>query len=162
MARAKRQLTGSSVGITVEGVAGVHQMLAKFIDVDAFEKRQRLAAREAAKLLAKPLRAEVGKSSSRMRRAVYIHNMRGSKTGVIVGHHKSKSKGPKGDFWPMVIGGTRDHGPRKAGALVFEGRNGMVVTHWVKGVTGTNAVQRVSDSYGERAQDVMIEALMKG
>ncbi len=164
MARTARQLTSSTGSVTVEvqGASEVHKMLARWADAEGMDKRTRLANREAAKVLAKDLRSEVGKSSRRMRQSVYVHNQRGSKTGVIVGHHKRKSSGPKGDFWPMVIGGTKDHGPRKARALVFDGRDGFVMTSRVKGVSGTDAVRKVAEGpAGASAMDKMIESLAK-
>ncbi len=164
MARPPRQLTRSTGTVTVEvqGASDVHKMLERWADAAKMDARTRIANREAGKVLARALRPEVGKSSRRMRKAVYYHNQRGSKTGVIVGHHKRVSSGPKGDFWPMVVGGTRDHGPRKARALAFEGRDGFVMTSRVKGVAGTDAVRKVAEGpAGASAMDKMMETLAK-
>ena len=62
-------------------------------------------------------------------------------------------------FWPFVIGGTRDHGPRRAKALVFvPGWNPYlgasskgVGNRWVRaqrvrGVRASNSVEKVANA----------------
>jgi hypothetical protein len=161
--RGKTVLTPTTAVVGVEGVAGVHEMLRKWADPKTLETRNRNATRAAAKLLAKPLRAEARAASSRMGKSVYIHQKRGDRTATIVGHHRKVSRGPKGDFWPMVIGGTKDHGPRKAKFLIFTGSGGETIfARRVRGVRPNPIVARVAQTYGERAIAAMIAELEKG
>jgi hypothetical protein len=108
------RIKGSSyITVQVSGVDGVRRALAPWLEpeltahLDAANKR-------AAQTMAKELRAEAKPVSKHMSRAVRVKRARTGKPGWVVG-----SKRKIAFFWHMVIGGTRDHGPRKAKALVF-------------------------------------------
>jgi hypothetical protein len=62
-------------------------------------------------------------------------------------------------FRHFVIGGTRDHGPRKADALAFEGRAGFVVTKRVRGVPPHPIVEQVFRANESRADQAIDRAL---
>lgn len=144
--------------IEVVGAPAVRRMLRPWIE-PSLPQRAKRAVRKGGNILKPPLRAEAKKVSKRMAKAATVQlSARGlvggkqmpklmpGEPGVYVGFvHK------KAFFSHLVIGGTHDHGPRRAKALVFEGRGGLVVTGRVRGVKANPMVERVSSQYGEQA-----------
>ena len=148
----------SGVSIDVQGEAEVHKMLAQWMEPQATKRAQR-AAKAGATVLKAPLKAEVGKVSKRMAKAVRVGVAKRDKPAYVVGHRAKRAF-----FWHMVIGGTRDHGPRKAGNkfLIFTGRSGQpVMVPRVRGVKANPMVARVATQYGDQAYRAMVADLAK-
>lgn len=141
-----------SVQITVNGAAGVHEMLRDYME-PVLPKRMQDATKAGATVFKAPLKAEARKVSKRMAAAVSVTRARKNRPATIVKFSK------KAWFEHFVIGGTQDHGPRSAGALVFEGRNGVVRTGRVRGVQPNPMVRRVADQYEGRAYQAIDQAL---
>lgn len=89
--------------------------------------------------------------SRHMARAVRVKRAKTGKPGWVVGSRRKIAF-----FWHMVINGTRDHGPRKADALVFVpgwnpylgasshgAGNGWVRARRVRGVKPNPIIDRV-------------------
>lgn len=103
----------STLRVTVDGVPAIHRAFRPLLEpeitaiIDASNKK-------AAQSLAKDVRAEARPVSRHMARAVRVKRAKTGKPGWVVGSRRKIAF-----FWHMVINGTRDHGPRKADALVF-------------------------------------------
>lgn len=128
----------STLQVSVKGVTGIRRALRPLLDPE-ITKHADAAAKEAAKVYAKALRPEARAVSRRMGRAVRVRRAKRDRPAWVVGSSRRVAF-----FWPFVIGGTRDHGPRKAKALVWSGRNGVVVAHRVSGVKANPIVERVA------------------
>lgn len=103
----------STAFVRVEGIPAIHRAFRPLLEpeitaiIDASNKK-------AAQSLAKDVRAEARPVSRHMAKAVRVKRARTGKPGWVVGSRRKIAF-----FWHMVINGTRDHGPRKADALVF-------------------------------------------
>lgn len=147
-----------SAAVEIQGEAEVRKMLGQWMD-PLLNKRAQRAAKSGANVLKGPLKAEAAKVSKRMASSVYVHVAKRDKPAYIVGHKRKKAF-----FWHMVVGGTRDHGPRKAGNkfLVFKGRSGgTLMVPRVRGVKANPMVARVATQYSGRAYDAMVADLGK-
>lgn len=149
--RTRTYAPSRGISITIQGLPGVEEMLAKW-SPEEINARVRLATRAAAKVLRGPLKAEASAASKRMGASVYIHQAKGDKSATVVGHHRKRAF-----FWHMVIGGTKAHSlaPRKKGAAR---RSGYPT---VRGVRANPIVARVVAAHGERANQAMLDQLMK-
>jgi hypothetical protein len=116
-------------------------------------KRLQDATKASATVFKGPLKAEAGRVSKRMARAVSVARAAKERPATIV------KFGKKAWFDHFVIGGTRDHGPRSAQAIVFEGKNGLIVTRRVRGVKPNPMIERVADRYERQAYDALDRAL---
>lgn len=145
-----------SAFIRITGAAGVHEMLAPYTN-PRLPKRMQAVTKAGATVFKAPLKAEAGRVSKRLARSVSVRTARKDKPATIVTFR------PKIAFFRhFVIGGTRDHGPRKAKVLVFKGKDGdLVVAHRVRGVRPNPIVDRVAAAYEGRAYDAMSQALDK-
>jgi hypothetical protein len=99
--------------VQVTGVNELHRALKPLL-MPEIELRMYAALKEGAKVYAKALRAEARPASRTMSRAVRYYKAKRDKPGYVVGFRRKRAF-----FTHFVIGGTRDHGPRKADALVF-------------------------------------------
>lgn len=99
--------------ISVQGVSGVRKMLAPFLDPE-LSRRMQDATKVGAKVLKPPLRSALSGVSKRMSKAISIRKAKRGRPATIVGSKRSKAF-----FWHMVIGGTKDHGPRAARYMVI-------------------------------------------
>jgi hypothetical protein len=142
--------------ILITGQAGVHQMLAPYT-APRLPKRMQAVTKAGATVFKAPLKAEAGKVSKRLARSVSVRTAAKDKPATVVTFR------PKIAFFRhWIIGGTRDHGPKSAKALVFKGKDGnLVVTGRVRGVQPNPIVDRVVARYEGRAYDAMSEALDK-
>ncbi len=158
----------SGIVVGLEGEKGVHDMLMSWADPKRLEERNRRGARAAAMALRGPLKGAAGGVSGRMRQSVYIHQRRGDRNAMYVGHHKRKAY-----FWHMVIGGTQEHGPRKAPFLNYipgwneymgtsQPPKGWRATLRVAGTKPRPIVDQVVATYGSRALDLMMNEIEKG
>lgn len=140
----------STAFVRVEGVPAIHRAFRPLLEpeitaiIDASTKK-------AAQSLAKDVRAEARPVSRHMARAVRVKRAKTGKPGWVVGSRRKIAF-----FWHMVINGTRDHGPRKADALVFVpgwnpylgasshgAGNGWVRARRVRGVKPNPIIDRV-------------------
>lgn len=140
----------STAFVRVEGVPAIHRAFRPLLEpeitaiIDASSKK-------AAQSLAKDVKAEARPVSRHMARAVRVKRAKTGKPGWVVGSRRKIAF-----FWHMVINGTRDHGPRKADALVFVpgwnpylgasshgAGNGWVRARRVRGVKPNPIIDRV-------------------
>jgi hypothetical protein len=103
----------STITVEVRGATDIQKALRKWLEPELTNQLD-AANKKAAQTLARELRAELRPVSRHMSRAVRVKRARTGKPGWVVGSRRKIAF-----FWHMVIGGTRDHGPRKAAALVF-------------------------------------------
>lgn len=142
-----------SASIQVIGADGVHRMLADYMS-PKLPKRMQDATKAGAEVFKAPLKAAARPLSKRMARAVSVRKAKRDRPATIVTFRPKVAW-----FRHFVIGGTRDHGPRKAGALVFEGRSGFVVTRHVRGVPPHPIVDQVADAYEAQAYRAIDQSL---
>lgn len=139
--------------VSIEGISGVRRMLRPLLEPELSAELD-ASTKRAAQLYARELRTELRPVSRHMARAVRVKRAKRDRPGWVVGSRRKIAF-----FWHMVIGGTRDHGPRKAPALVFVPNvnqyigasshgvaTGRVVrTRRVRGVPANPIVKRVAD-----------------
>jgi len=141
-----------SVTYQIKGLDGVHKMLRAYTNPE-FTKRMKSAVKAGGNELKGPLRAESRTVSKRMGRAVtVVQSPRGlagklSNTRdphVYVGYRKKTAF-----FAHFVVGGTQDHGPRKAKLMAFwDQRNSdIVLARRVHGVKANPIPSRVADRH---------------
>lgn len=131
--------------VEIKGVSGIRKALRPLLEPE-LSKELDAAAKAAANTYAKALRPELRKVSKRMGRAVRVKRAKRERPAWVVGSRRKVAF-----FWPFVIGGTRDHGPRKASLLSFVGKSGSVRTRRVRGVPANPIVERVARSVESRA-----------
>ncbi len=135
----------SSLRVSVKGADGIHRALRKWLDPE-LTKELDAATKKSAQLYARELRKELRPVSKRMARAVRVKRARRERPAWVVGSRRKVAF-----FWPFVIGGTRDHGPRKARLFVFVTPTATVRTARVRGVKANPAVERVGTRVEARA-----------
>ena len=135
----------STLAVTITGVAGIRRALRPLLEPE-LSKELDAATRSAARVYAKALRSELRPVSRRMARAVRVKRARRERPGWIVGSNRKIAP-----FWPYVIRGTRDHGPKKAKMLVWTAGGRTITAHRVRGVPANPIVQRVADRVEARA-----------
>lgn len=156
----------ATISVHVAGVRGIRRALAPWLEPELTEELD-AANRRAARRYAKDLRAELRPMSRHMSKAVRVKRARTGKPGWVVGSRRKIAF-----FWHMVIGGTQDHGPRKAKYLLFVPGfnqyigasshgvgNGWVRASRVRGVRPNDAVERVARR-GEASVAAQINADM--
>lgn len=147
----------ATISVHVTGVRGIRRAMAPWLEPELTAELD-AANRAAARTLAKALRSELRPVSRHMSRAVRVKRARTGKPGWVVGSRRKVAF-----FWHMVIGGTRDHGPRKARYLLFVPGfnqylgasshgvgNGWVRASRVRGVRPNPIVERVARSHEAR------------
>lgn len=168
----------TAIRIDIEGKEGVHEMLSAYADPE-MTKRLKTATKAGAKVFVRPLKSEARGISRRMANSVKVLVNKKDKPGHYVAF---RGKGPANPYFKhMVIGGTKDHGPKRvarvsigrfsfgnkgAAALVFvpgwnpymnrAPRKGKVGGGWVraqrvKGVGPRPIVTGVANSYETQA-----------
>lgn len=141
------------ISVQVRGEAGVHKMLADYM-TPKLPRRLQTATKAGATVFKNPVKAEARKVSKRLARSVSVRTARKDRPASILTFR------PKIAFFRhFVIGGTRDHGPRKAAALAFVGKDGFVVTKWVKGVDPNPIISRVAPRFERQALDAIDRSL---
>lgn len=135
--------------ISVTGADGVHRMLRDYME-PKLPRRMQDATKAGANVFKAPLKAAARPLSRRLARSVSVKRSRRDRPATLV-HFRSKTAW----FRHFLIGGTKDHGPRRAKALVFEGRNGVVRTRRVRGIPANPIVARVADRYERQAYDAI-------
>ncbi len=142
------------IGVSIAGQDGVHRMLQDYT-TPKLPKRMQIATKAGGTVFKAPLKAEARKVSKRLARSVSVRTARKDRPATIVTFR------PKVAFFRhFVIGGTADHGPKKAKVLIFRGRNGQnVTTRRVKGVNPNPIVTRVFARLERQALDASIRSL---
>jgi hypothetical protein len=136
----------STYGVKVTGVAGIRKALRPLLEPE-LSKELDAATKRGAQTYARALRPELRKVSRRMARAVRVKRAKKDRPGWVVGSRRKVAF-----FWPFVIGGTKDHGPRKADYLTFKGKDGQfLTTKRVRGVPANPIVDRVARAVEARA-----------
>lgn len=135
----------TAVEVDIIGREGVHRMLANYTD-PKLRRRLQAASKVGATVFKAPLKAEAGKVSKRMARAVSVRVAKRDKPATVISFRSKTAF-----FRHFVIRGTRDHGPRRAKALAFQGRFGFVLTKRVRGVKANPLVARIFNRYQGRA-----------
>jgi hypothetical protein len=136
----------SSMTVSVRGAEGIEKVLKKWLEPE-LDKQLDAAAKKSALLYARELRTALRPVSKRMACAVRVHRARKEKPAWVVGSSRKVAF-----FWPFVLDGTRDHGPKRAKALYFYGKDGK--THRplrVRGVKANPVVDRVGKAAESRA-----------
>jgi hypothetical protein len=144
----------AGISVQVRGLPEVQKMLGQ------------LEAPEAKKVLQKATKAggQVAKKAlvaaapyPDLKRAVWARAAKRQRPAYVVGHHKKNG----GFIWHMVVGGTKDHGPRRAPWIVFRSKSGaQVVTQHVRGVKPNPFVARAyaaSESAAMAAVEKVVE-----
>lgn len=128
------------MSIEVIGVDGVRRMLQAYT-APTITRRMQTATRAGADVFKPAVKAEARAVSKRLASSVSVRKAKRDRPATIVTFR------PKVAFFRhFVIGGTRGHPPRKAGAMVFKGRSGgLVVTKYVRGVPPNPIIRRVAD-----------------
>lgn len=106
MARVVTPNTG--IEIQVRGLANVQAMLAKAADTKEGTKYLQRATAAGGKAL-KPFLVEAAPYPG-LKKAVWIHRASRNRPATVTGHHRRADS----FYWHMVVGGTKDHGPKKA------------------------------------------------
>lgn len=136
----------SSYAVQIRGASDIQRALRKWLEPE-LDKELDAATKKAAQLYARELRSALRPVSKRMARAVSVRKARRERPGYVVGSRRKVAF-----FWPFVIGGTKDHGPRRAQTLYFYGKDGR--THRprrVRGVPANPIVERVASRTEARA-----------
>lgn len=127
------------MSIQIVGVSGVQRMLADYT-TPKLPKRLQDATKAGAEVFKPAVKAEARAVSKRLARSVSVRRAKKDRPATVLTFR------PKVAFFRhFVIGGTKDHGPRRAAALSFQGRNGFVVTKHVRGVRPNPIISRVAD-----------------
>lgn len=137
----------STRAIQVQGVAGIRRALRPLLNPE-LDRQLDASTKKSAQLYARELRKDLRPVSKRMARAVRVKRARRERPGWVVGSRRKVAF-----FWPFVIGGTRNHGPRKAKMLVFvtPDNSATVRTARVRGVPSNPIVERVAKRIEARA-----------
>ena len=134
-----------SIVVKVQGADALHRTLAKWLQPE-LDKQLDAATKASAKVMAKELKTAVRPLSKRMARAVRVRRAKRERPGWVVGSRRKTAF-----FWPFVIGGTRDHGPRKAKLLVWVTPQATVRARRVRGVPPHPVVEQVARRTEARA-----------
>lgn len=127
------------MSVQITGVSGVQRMLADYT-TPKLPKRLQDATKAGAEVFKPAVKAEARAVSKRLARSVSVRRAKKDRPATVLTFR------PKVAFFRhFVIGGTKDHGPRRAAALSFQGRNGFVVTKHVRGVRPNPIISRVAD-----------------
>lgn len=144
-----------SVRVDVRGIPEVQSALGKLDDGPQARKALQKAASAGAKALKPYVQREAPRGKTgRLKRSISARMAKRDRPAAVV------SPRPKVAFYRhFVINGTKDHGPRKAKALVFEGTAGTVHAKRVRGVKPNPFVAR-GYAAGESAAEAAIDREM--
>lgn len=140
--------------IKIEGLDGVRRMLQQYTH-PTLTKRFKSATKAGGNEIKPALKTASREVSTRMARAVSVVQSPRPLVGklpntrephIYVGYRKKTAP-----FAHMVIGGTRDHGPRKGPAMIFRNPPVGVAARHVRGVRPNPIVARVAAQHGDRA-----------
>lgn len=140
--------------VEVVGVDGVHRMLNVYMQ-PKLTRRLQNAINESTKVFVPPLRTEARRVSRRMGRAVV---QKQSYKGIRGAHDVQRGEPHMHigfrirDAWfsHFVIGGTREHGPRRKKALRFQVNGRWVTAQRVRGVKANPMIAIVATGLAGR------------
>ena len=142
----------STVSVSVTGISGLHRALRPLLEPEITQLMD-AANKKGAQEYARALRPAVRTVSKRMGRAVRVKRARTGKPEWVVGSRRKVAF-----FWPFVIGGTRNHGPKKARLLVWVTPEATIRATRVRGVAGNPIVERVAtDNEARIAESISID-----
>lgn len=125
--------------VQIIGASGVQRMLSGYT-TPKLPKRLQDATKAGAEVFKPAVKAEARAVSKRLARSVSVRRAKKDRPATVLTFR------PKVAFFRhWIIGGTNDHGPRRAAALSFTGRSGFVVTRRVRGVKPNPIITRVAD-----------------
>ena len=142
-----------SAFVQVKGVEGVRAMLQPWLERE-LSKQLDKATKAGAKVMAADLKVALRPVSKRMARAVRTRRARRERPAWVVGSSRKVAF-----FWPFVIGGTKDHGPKRSDFLVWEDKGRTIRAKRVRGVKPNPVVSRVARSSQEKAYRAMEKEL---
>lgn len=141
------------ISIDVRGEEGVHAMLRDYME-PILPRRMQDATKAGATVFKGPVKAEAARVSRRLARSVSVRKASRERPATVLTFR------PKIAFFRhWIIGGTKDHGPRRAEALVFEGEHGIVRTKRVRGVKANPIIDRVAQRLEGQAYAAIDRAL---
>lgn len=124
--------------VVVRGVEGVRRMLKPYTD-PSMRKRVQTATKAGADVFKPAMKAEAAKVSKRLARSVSVRKARRDLPATIVTFR------PKVAFFRhFVVGGTKAHGPKRKGVMVFRNPPVGVVAKHVRGVRPNPIPARVA------------------
>lgn len=129
------------ISVHVTGAPAVHEMLRDYME-PVLPQRLQKAMDEGAKVFVPPLKAEASRVSKRMARAVSRKRGKRDRPSTVVVFNRRRAF-----FAHFVIGGTKDHGPRSADRLAWQGKSGPIFARRVRGVQANPMVERVARRY---------------
>lgn len=150
--------------IEIKGVEGIHKMLSAYMHPE-FTKRLKRATKAGGNELKNPLRSASAQVSKRMAKAVSVVQSpkglvgkfgRSPDPGVYVGYRRKIAP-----FAHIVIGGSKDHGPRKAGVMFFRNPPVGVTARRVRGVKPNPIVAKVAAAHGDKVLSAVMRDLDK-
>lgn len=137
----------------VIGADGVETMLKDYM-VPKLPRRLQVATKAGATVFKEPLKSAARPLSKRLARSVSVRVAKRDKPASVVTFR------PKVAFFRhFIIGGTADHGPRRARALVFVGNGGLIRTKRVRGTPPHPIIERVFESNKSKADQAINHAL---
>lgn len=145
------------MGLIVD-VRGVAEVQTYLDSVDKASNRTLQQATTAGARALKPfVKAAAPVQTGRLRKSVSAHQARRQRPAAIVE--------PTAFYRHMVIGGTKDHGPKKASVMVFKGEHGTVFTRHVRGTKPRPFVDEgfaAGEAAMNAAIDKVIDEALKG
>lgn len=149
MSRNRGYRGNSAISVEVEGLSAIHKAFRPLLEPEITNLFNE-ANKKGAQAYAKALRPEVRRVSKRMARAVRVRRAKTGRPDWVVGSRRKVAF-----FWPFVIGGTRDHGPKKARLLVWVTPTATVRSKRVRGVGANPIVERVAKANEKRIADAI-------
>lgn len=127
-----------SFTVRVTGDEAIRAVLRKWVD-PSLRKRLQDATKAGATAFKAPMKAEAAQVSKRLARSVSVRKAARNTPATVVTFRPNVAF-----FRHFIIGGTKDHGPRKAKLIVFLNREGRLIrTRQVRGVRANPIPQRV-------------------
>jgi hypothetical protein len=127
------------MSIEVRGDREVREMLQNYTN-PKLPRRLQTATKAGADVFKPAVKAEARRVSKRLARSVSVRRARKDRPATVLTFR------PKVAFFRhFIIGGTRDHGPKRAPMLVFKGKGGQIVrARRVRGVPPNPIISRVA------------------
>ena len=150
--------------VTIKGIDGVRKMLRQYTNPE-FTKRMKRAVKSGGTELKDPLRSASAQVSKRMAKAVTVVQSPKGLVGklkatndphVYIGYRRKDAP-----FAHIVIGGSKDHGPRSARVMQFHNDPVGAFARHVRGVRANPIVAKVAATHGDKAYSAVWRDLDK-
>lgn len=143
-----------TLSFNVTGDQAIRTALRKWMDPE-MRKRLQDASKAGAMAFKAPMRAEASQVSKRLGRSVSVRKVSRGAPGSIVYFRKRVAF-----FRHFIVGGTKDHGPRKASLIVFMTPAGdLVRAKRVRGVQANPIPERIFGSMSGAAATAIVASL---